>query len=174
MALPASGCKHISSSGATNPLGCAPRAPSDRGRCRAIRRRRRLKVAAPPSEAAKQPALETVLGAVKQVAPATVREAVTQLALETGIGYGMQLPPNLLDGKWLPPGSPRFAVEAIANLNFDNELVFKRVERVVLAKIDEFIPHYIVKVLQAYYKSGQGSGEEALHEEHDYKAQHLT
>jgi hypothetical protein len=45
------------------------------------------------------------------------------------------------------PRGIAFAVEAIANLNFNNELVFTRVERVILAKIDEFIPHYIVKVL---------------------------
>lgn len=32
-------------------------------------------------------------------------------------------------------------------------------ERVTLAKLDDFIPHYAVKVLQAYYKSGYGSGE---------------
>ena len=32
-------------------------------------------------------------------------------------------------------------------------------ERVVLSKIDEFIPHYLVKVLCAFAKAGQGSGE---------------
>ena len=29
----------------------------------------------------------------------------------------------------------------------------------MLSKIDEFIPHYIVKVLNSYYKIGFGSGE---------------
>jgi len=57
------------------------------------------------------------------------------------------------------PRGIAFAVEAMANLGYADELVFRRIERVILAKIDEFIPHYVVKVLQAYYRSGQGSGE---------------
>jgi hypothetical protein len=48
MALRASGTKHTSSSGATTPLGCAPRA-SGPWPLRPIRRARRLKQRAPPS-----------------------------------------------------------------------------------------------------------------------------
>lgn len=36
---------------------------------------------------------------------------------------------------------------------------FSRLEKVVLTKLDEFIPHYLVKILVAYTKAGQGSGE---------------
>ena len=35
----------------------------------------------------------------------------------------------------------------------------ERFERVVLAKIDEFIPHYIVKILSSFFKMGLGSPE---------------
>ena len=52
-----------------------------------------------------------------------------------------------------------FAIEAFSNLNFKDEELFNRMERVTLTKLDEFIPHYTVKVLQAYYKIGYGSGE---------------
>jgi hypothetical protein len=49
-----------------------------------------------------------------------------------------------------------FAVEAIANLHQkvggegNSEEVFKRLERVILVKIDEFIPHYLVKCLASF------------------------
>ena len=52
-----------------------------------------------------------------------------------------------------------FAIESIANLKYKNEDTFKKLEKVVLAKIDEFIPHYLVKILHSYYKIGFGSGE---------------
>ena len=39
------------------------------------------------------------------------------------------------------------------------EEIFVRLERVVLAKIDEFIPHYLIKVLTAFASAGYGSGE---------------
>ena len=32
-------------------------------------------------------------------------------------------------------------------------------ERIVLSRIDEFIPHYLVKVLCSFAKAGYGSGE---------------
>ena len=32
-------------------------------------------------------------------------------------------------------------------------------ERVVLSRIDEFIPHYLVKILCSFTKAGYGSGE---------------
>jgi hypothetical protein len=44
-----------------------------------------------------------------------------------------------------------FAIEAISNLNYMDEELFNRLERVTLTKLDEFIPHYSVKVLQSYY-----------------------
>lgn len=52
-----------------------------------------------------------------------------------------------------------FAVEAISNLNHNDKEIFERIECVILAKIDEFIPHYIVKVMAAYFKMGFGSSE---------------
>lgn len=33
-----------------------------------------------------------------------------------------------------------------------------RMERVVMAKIDEFIPHYLIKVLTSFASAGYGSG----------------
>jgi hypothetical protein len=59
----------------------------------------------------------------------------------------------------MKPRGVAFAVESIANLNYKNEETFKRLEKVVLSKLDEFIPHYIVKVLSSYYNIGFGSGD---------------
>jgi len=59
----------------------------------------------------------------------------------------------------MKPRGVAFAIESIANLEHRNEESYKRLERVVLSKIDEFIPHYLVKILQAFYKMGYGSGE---------------
>ena len=52
-----------------------------------------------------------------------------------------------------------FAIDSIANLNVKDASIFDRFERVILAKIDEFIPHYLVKILGSYYKMGHGSNE---------------
>lgn len=60
-----------------------------------------------------------------------------------------------------------FAVEAIANFvgqegfidDEQAEQLFLRMERVVLSRINEFIPHYLVKVLCAFTEAGYGSGE---------------
>ena len=52
MALPASGCKHTSSSGATNPVGARPARAPGAWPLRPIRRLRRLKDGAPPWKAA--------------------------------------------------------------------------------------------------------------------------
>ena len=52
-----------------------------------------------------------------------------------------------------------FAIESIANTGIEDDASYKRLERVVLAKLDEFIPHYTIKVLSSFYKAGQGSGE---------------
>jgi hypothetical protein len=57
-----------------------------------------------------------------------------------------------------------FAIEAISNINVPNSedqisKAFSRLEKVVQTKIDEFIPHYLIKILCAYTKAGQGSGE---------------
>jgi hypothetical protein len=47
----------------------------------------------------------------------------------------------------MKPRGVAFAIESIANLEHKNEESYKRLERVVLSKIDEFIPHYLVKIL---------------------------
>jgi hypothetical protein len=55
-----------------------------------------------------------------------------------------------------------FAIEAIATLALPEEQktsVFARLEKVVLTKMDEFIPHYLVKILVSYAQAGHGSGE---------------
>jgi hypothetical protein len=52
-----------------------------------------------------------------------------------------------------------FAVEGISNLKLFEKTVFDRLEQVVLAKLEEFIPHYQVKVLHAYFSMGYGSGD---------------
>lgn len=55
--------------------------------------------------------------------------------------------------------SVAFTIESIANLNYKSEETFRRFEKVVFSKIEEFIPHYIVKVMSSFYKIGYGSGE---------------
>ena len=57
------------------------------------------------------------------------------------------------------PRGIAFAIEAISNLGYDDKAVFDRLERVVIAKIDEFNTHYLVKIMNSYSKVGQGSGE---------------
>mmetsp|Transcript_17974 Transcript_17974/g.30585 ORF Transcript_17974/g.30585 Transcript_17974/m.30585 type:complete len:325 (-) Transcript_17974:938-1912(-) len=52
-----------------------------------------------------------------------------------------------------------FAVEAIANLKIYDQQMFQRFETVILAKLDDFIPHYVVKILHSYFKTGYGSGD---------------
>ena len=61
-----------------------------------------------------------------------------------------------------------FAVEAIANFvtkhkeiitEEQTEEIFCRLERVILSRINEFIPHYLIKVLCAFTQAGHGSGE---------------
>jgi len=59
----------------------------------------------------------------------------------------------------MKPRGVAFAIEAFSNLGIQDEELFKRMERVTLAKLDDFIPHYIVKVMQAFYNMGYGSGE---------------
>lgn len=59
----------------------------------------------------------------------------------------------------MKPRGVAFAIESIANLEYKNEEVFQRLERVVISKLDDFIPHYMVKVLAAYYKANYGSGD---------------
>lgn len=55
--------------------------------------------------------------------------------------------------------SVAFAIESIANIGFKDEKTYRKLERVVISKLDDFIPHYMVKVLASYYKIGFGSGE---------------
>ena len=57
------------------------------------------------------------------------------------------------------PRGVAFAIESLANLELEDKTIFDRMERVVLAKLDEFIPHYVVKVLQSYYRVESGSPE---------------
>ncbi len=59
----------------------------------------------------------------------------------------------------MKPRGVAFAIESIANLDYKNEETFKKLERVVVSKLEDFIPHYMVKVLASYYKMGYGSGE---------------
>ena len=59
-----------------------------------------------------------------------------------------------------------FAIEAITHF-YDEEFIsqehseelYQRMERVVLSRLDEFIPHYLVKVLCSFAQAGQGSSE---------------
>lgn len=59
----------------------------------------------------------------------------------------------------MKPRGVAFAIESIANLDYKNEDTFKKLEKVVVSKLEDFIPHYMVKVLGSYYKMGYGSGE---------------
>ena len=59
----------------------------------------------------------------------------------------------------MKPRGVAFAVESVAKLASKDEEFFKRLEKVVLSKLDDFIPHYLVKVLSSYYGLGFGSGE---------------
>jgi hypothetical protein len=59
----------------------------------------------------------------------------------------------------MKPRGVAFAIESLANLDYRNEDTYKRLANVVISKIDDFIPHYLVKVLSAYFKLGVGSGE---------------
>ena len=67
----------------------------------------------------------------------------------------------------MKPRGVSFAVEAITNIVQSGEAVsqekadeiYTRLERVVLTQIDEFIPHYLIKMLCSFAKAGQGSGE---------------
>lgn len=51
-----------------------------------------------------------------------------------------------------------FAIEAIANIKVEEnseseemlKQVFSRLEKVVITKIDEFIPHHLIKILVSY------------------------
>lgn len=65
-----------------------------------------------------------------------------------------------------------FAVEAITNFvkhqgpeseefvsSEHAEQLYQRMERVVLSRINEFIPHYLVKVICSFAQAGHGSGE---------------
>ena len=57
------------------------------------------------------------------------------------------------------PRGIAFAIEAISNLGHADKAVFDRLERVIIAKIDEFNTHYLVKIMNSYEKVGLGSGE---------------
>lgn len=50
-----------------------------------------------------------------------------------------------------------FALESITRFQYHNEDIFKWFEKVIFSKLDDFIPHYLVKVLSSYYTAGLGS-----------------
>ena len=50
-----------------------------------------------------------------------------------------------------------FALESLTNLNYADKDTFERLENVVLAKKDDLIPYYTIKILQSYLKIGMGS-----------------
>lgn len=52
-----------------------------------------------------------------------------------------------------------FAIESFCNLRINDSEIFERMERVVLAKLDDFNNHYTVKVLKSFYEMGQGTNE---------------
>jgi len=54
----------------------------------------------------------------------------------------------------MKPRGVAFAVEAISSVPDVNSEVFTRLERVVLGKIKEFIPHYYVKIMQSFTNAG--------------------
>ena len=59
----------------------------------------------------------------------------------------------------MKPRGVAFAAEAICQLPQVNDEAYIRLERVILSKIRDFIPHYYVKIIAAFNKVGQGSGE---------------
>ena len=66
----------------------------------------------------------------------------------------------------MKPRGVAFAIEAVSSIvdsaDIDQqkrEEIYNRLERVVLIQVDEFIPHYLIKMLCAFTKAGQGSGE---------------
>jgi hypothetical protein len=52
-----------------------------------------------------------------------------------------------------------FIFRHMAEKRQNDKEIFERIECVILAKIDDFIPHYIVKVMAAYFKMGFGSSD---------------
>jgi hypothetical protein len=59
----------------------------------------------------------------------------------------------------MKPRGLAFAVEAISLLPTAGDDEFNKLEKVVLSKIKEFIPHYYIKIMLAFSNAGQGSGE---------------
>eukprot|EP00347_Sterkiella_histriomuscorum_P005947 403354650 len=59
----------------------------------------------------------------------------------------------------MKPRGVAFAIESMQNLDYRNDEAYAKLDRVVLSKLDEFIPHYLVKIMQSYYKLGYGSGD---------------
>lgn len=59
----------------------------------------------------------------------------------------------------MKPRGVAFVIESIANVDYQSEETFRTLEKVVFSKLDDFIPHYLVKILDSYYQVGYGSGE---------------
>jgi len=57
------------------------------------------------------------------------------------------------------PRGIAFAVESMANLDFEDKEVWERLERVIMAKMDDFNGHYLVKMMFAFKKMGAGSND---------------
>lgn len=57
----------------------------------------------------------------------------------------------------MKPRGIAFALESIVNVQYKNEEVFNWFEKVIFAKINGFIPHYLIKILNSYYTIGMGS-----------------
>lgn len=59
----------------------------------------------------------------------------------------------------MKPRGIAFATESLCNLGYLDKESFEKIERVTLAKLDDFNHHYTVKMLSAFYKMGYGSNE---------------
>jgi hypothetical protein len=54
----------------------------------------------------------------------------------------------------MKPRGIAFAVEAVCSVPDVPIEVFTRLERVVISKIKEFVPHYYVKILASFARAG--------------------
>jgi hypothetical protein len=54
----------------------------------------------------------------------------------------------------MKPRGVAFAIEAVSQIPGVSEASFIRFERIVLAKMKEFIPHYHVKILNGFTEAG--------------------
>lgn len=57
----------------------------------------------------------------------------------------------------MKPRGIAFAVESISYLPMAGNKEFNRLENVVLSKIKDFTPHFLVKIVTGFHKVGFGS-----------------